>query len=170
MDLLVIRHGIAEDKDTFAKTGKADDLRPLTAEGRDKMERAARGLHAIVPGISLLAASPLVRARQTAEIVASEYHIQIGETTDVLHPDASFDDFVKWLASRNGHTLVAVTGHEPHLSTLITWLMCGSEESRIDLKKGAAVLLSFDGRPSRGAATLCWALTPKQMRKLANGE
>lgn len=170
MELLVIRHGIAEDKAVFAKTGKSDDLRPLTTEGREKMARGARGLRAIAPEISLLVTSPLVRARETAEIVGAAYGMTIGETADVLRPDASFDAFAKWIAGRADRSVVAVTGHEPHLSGLIAWLMCGDESSCVDLKKGAAVLLSFDATPARGGAMLCWALTPKQLRMLGDGD
>lgn len=43
MKLLVIRHGIAMDKDEFARTGQSDDLRPLTAEGMSEMNRVAEG-------------------------------------------------------------------------------------------------------------------------------
>jgi len=170
MELLIIRHGIAGDKAEFAKTGKSDDLRPLTAEGWEKMARGARGLRAVAPKIALLATSPLVRARETAEIVAAAYDISIGDTTDVLRPDAAFDDFAKWLAGHADRSVVAVTGHEPHLSGLITWLMCGGESSRVDLKKGAAVLLSLDAKQARGGAMLCWALAPKQLRMLGDGD
>jgi phosphohistidine phosphatase len=170
MNLLVIRHAIAEDKDQFAKTGKNDDLRPLTAEGREKMARGVRGLRAAAPEISLLASSPLVRAVQTAEIVGKEYRVTIGDTTDVLRPDATFNDFVSWLGGHTDRSVVAVVGHEPHLSALVTWLMSGNDDARIDLKKGAACMLSFDGRVTGGRGLLCWALTPKQMRKLGNGD
>jgi phosphohistidine phosphatase len=163
MDLLIIRHGIAEDKDVFATTGQGDDLRPLTEKGRKKMARVARGLRAIVPQVALFAASPLVRARETADIVAREYGGEIGEITETLRPDASLDDFVEWLDSRGERTVVAVVGHEPHLGALATWLMCGTGESHIELKKGGACLVSFDDRPKRGGATLHWLMTPAQL-------
>src|SRR6185312_4987621 len=100
MDLLIIRHGIAEDKEVFAATGQSDDLRPLTAKGRRRMSRVARGLRAIVPEIRLFASSPLVRARETAEIMAMEYDAEVGELTETLRPEASLGDFVEWLGSR----------------------------------------------------------------------
>ncbi len=86
MHLLIIRHAIAEDRDSFAGSGKSDDLRPLTDEGRAKMELGAAGLRALLPDITLLAASPLTRAQQTAEIVGKEYGLEIGATTDSLRP------------------------------------------------------------------------------------
>src|SRR5438094_8995307 len=114
MDLLIIRHAIAEDKDVFAQTEQGDDERPLTDEGREKMKRGAEGLRSVAPEISLLATSPLVRARQTAEIVANAYTISIGETTDVLRPDSSLDDFMGWVAPHAQESVVAVVGHDPH--------------------------------------------------------
>src|SRR4051812_39404978 len=66
MDLLIVRHGIAEDKETFGESGQSDDLRALTPKGRKKMARVARGLRAVEPSVALFASSPLVRARQTA--------------------------------------------------------------------------------------------------------
>ena len=166
MKLLIIRHGIAEDRDAFAATGKSDDLRPLTAEGRTKMAHAAEGLREVVPDISLLASSPLVRARETAEIVGHVYEIKVGSTTDALRPEASFDEFLDWLRDDRAQPVVAVVGHEPQLSTLATWLISGIEESRIELKKGGACLLTFDGAPKAGSATLDWLMQPAHLRAI----
>jgi phosphohistidine phosphatase len=170
MNLLVIRHAIAEDKEAFAKTGRNDDLRPLTDAGRSKMRRGAQGLRAVVGRAALLASSPLVRARETAEIVAPTLGIARVEIVEALRPDRSYDEMVKWLRTRDvpndDDRIVAVVGHEPHLSGLVTWLMTGSDESRLELKKGGACLLRFDGEPSKGGGTMRWLLTPAQLRDL----
>ena len=152
MQLLIVRHSAAEDKAEFAKDGQNDDLRPLTVEGKNIMSHCADGLREVVPKISELATSPLVRARETAEILARTYQIEIGATTNVLSPDAPFDKFIEWIADRAKQDVVAVVGHEPHLSGLATWLMCGTKESRIELKKGGACLLTFRGAPKAGSA------------------
>ena len=171
MNLLVIRHTIAEDKEAFAKTGRNDDLRPLTDAGRSKMRRGAQGLRAVVGRAAILASSPLVRARETAEIVAPTLGIARVEIVEALRPDRSYDEMVKWLRSRDAPNdddrIVAVVGHEPHLSGLVTWLMTGSDESRLELKKGGACLLRFDGDPGKARGTLRWLLTPAQLRDLA---
>jgi phosphohistidine phosphatase len=166
MDLLIVRHGVAEDKEAFAQTGKSDDERPLTDKGRKKMKRAARGLCTIVPQIGLLVTSPLKRARETAAYVAGVYNMDVGETADVLRPDASFDAFVDWLRSRASKSPVCVVGHEPHLSGLATWLISGAKESRMELTKGGACLLSFEGVPKRGGAMLSWLMTSKQLEAI----
>jgi phosphohistidine phosphatase len=167
MDLLIVRHGVAEDKEAFAETGKGDDERPLTDKGRKKMKRAARGLHTLVPEIGLLVTSPLVRARETAEIIAAAYELDGDvDREDVLRPGSSFDAFAEWLRQQNDGSPLCVVGHEPHLSGLATWLMSGAKESQLELGKGGACLLSFDGAPKRGGAVLCWLLTSKQLEAI----
>lgn len=169
MDLLIVRHGVAEDKDAFAETGKSDDERPLTDKGRKKMKRAARGLHAIVPDIGLLATSPLTRARETADFIAAAYDLEVGEVDDVLKPESSVDAFLEWLRPRAKRSPVCIVGHEPHLSGLATWLMSGATETQLELGKGGACLLSFNGAPKRGTAMLCWLLTSKQLEAIGEG-
>src|SRR3954451_15014457 len=75
MNVLVIRHAIAEDRKDFAKRSKgADDgLRPLTKEGRRKMRVGARGLACVVPSVHVLGSSSLKRAQQTAAIIGVHY-------------------------------------------------------------------------------------------------
>jgi phosphohistidine phosphatase len=171
MKLLVIRHAIAEDKEAFAASGRSDDQRPLTDVGRSKMRRVAEGLRLTCPRVTVLASSPLVRARETAEIVAPALRVRRVAIVEALRPDHPFEGLTDWLHGRvapNGEEItVAVVGHEPHLSGLVTWLMTGSRESRIELKKGGACLLEFEQSPAAGEAILRWALTPSQLRGLA---
>jgi len=165
MKLLVVRHGAAMEREDFAITGESDDLRPLTDEGKAQMKLIAAGLRFEVAALDVLATSPLVRARQTAEIIAEAYGIPDSQVTDALVPGASFDDFVSWCPSLDGKKVVAVVGHEPHLGTLVTWLLSGGNQSRIRLKKGGACLLEFDSQPQRDSGILNWLLTPRQLAR-----
>ena len=70
MKLLVVRHGAAMEREDFASTGESDDLRPLTEEGKAEMKLIASSLSDDVEKLDVLATSPLVRARQTADIIA----------------------------------------------------------------------------------------------------
>lgn len=176
MNLLVVRHAIAEDKERFAATGRSDDQRPLTEEGREKMRRAAEGLKQVARRAHLLASSPLLRARETAELIAPALRVPRIELVDALRPDQRYEDFLTWLRDRESpnakdeeddERTIAIVGHEPHLSGLVTWLMTGRTESRLELKKGAACLLEFPRTPASGAAVLRWALTPAVLRQLA---
>jgi phosphohistidine phosphatase len=167
MQLVVIRHAIAQEREEFAPTGRDDSLRPLTDKGSAKMKKAAAGLRELVPEISVLAASPFTRAQQTARIVAAEYEDIRVITTSTLEPDSELEAFAEWLRTRRGDT-IAVVGHEPHLGSLVTWLMTGLEESRVPLRKGAACLLEFPARAEPGTALLQWALTASQLGRLAD--
>ncbi len=166
MQLLVIRHAIAEDRDAFAATGRDDSERPLTSAGRDKMRRAIAGLRRAVPKIDLLAASPYVRAMQTAELVAEVYGIDDIKKVDALVPDAPLQRFLVWLERKASAQVVAVVGHEPHLGELVTWLMSGLPESKVEMKKGGAALLEFQGQPGAGLGVMQWLITPGQLRDL----
>jgi phosphohistidine phosphatase len=167
MKLLLIRHAIAEEREDFARTGKDDRLRPLTDEGRKKMKQAARGLREIVPGIDLLATSPLIRAAQTGAIVDSVYGGLKEVEIDELSPEATPNDFLRWLRKQKEECIAAV-GHEPGISLLLSWLLTGSERRIFAFRKGGACLLDFPDEVGAGTATLVWALTPGQLRDLAD--
>jgi phosphohistidine phosphatase len=167
MKLLLIRHAIAEERDDFARTGKDDRLRPLTDEGRKKMKLAARGLRRLVPQVDLLATSPLSRAAQTGAILDSVYGGLHEVEIEELSPDTAPMDFLRWLRKQKAGR-VAVVGHEPSLSLILSWLLTGSERRIFSFRKGGACLIEFPGEIGAGTATLLWALTPAQLRDLAD--
>jgi phosphohistidine phosphatase len=166
MQLLIIRHGIAEPREEFAATGEDDSRRPLTERGQQRMEEVARGLLRVVSRIDVLASSPLLRATQTAAIVSAAYGGLPVSIVPALQPDSPPEAFLAWLRRQRSAQVVAVVGHEPHLGVLATWLMTGLSESRIALRKGGACLLEFASRPDNGAAVLQWALTPQHLRRI----
>lgn len=166
MRLLVVRHAIAEDREAFARSHKDDANRPLTSEGRNKMERAALGLKALVPELDVLAASPYKRAFDTAEIIASAYGDLTVERVPELAPDVGVDRVVGWLTARHARGAVAVVGHEPDLSRLVCTLLAAGNGPFLELRKGAACLLEFPGPVGKGGATLDWFLGPKHLRLL----
>ena len=57
-----------------------------------------------------------------------------------------------------------VVGHEPHMSSLVSYILTGRVSWLIDMKKGA--LVSIDLSPS-GRGRLLWAMAPRQLRALA---
>jgi phosphohistidine phosphatase len=166
MQLLVIRHAIAEEREDFARTGRDDRLRPLTDEGRKKMKQGARGLRGLVPEIDLLATSPLTRAAQTGAILDAVYGGLSEVEIDELSPDAAPVDFLRWLRKQKAEC-IAVVGHEPSISLILSWLLTGSERRIFSFRKGGACLIEFAGEVGAGTATLLWALTPGQLRELA---
>lgn len=163
MKLLIVRHADAGDRDEFAKTGKSDDQRPLSEKGRDQVKNGVAGLKKLVPSVDLIVTSPYVRAVQTAEGVREIYGKVPQEETGTLEPEVAPAEFEAWLKSQRDYEVVVAVGHEPHLSTLATWFIAGVEDSRIDMKKGGACLLVFDGRAKKGAGTLRWLMGPKEL-------
>ena len=166
MQLLLIRHAIAQEREEFARTGKEDRLRPLTNEGRKKMRQAARGLREVVPEIDLLATSPLTRAAQTAAVLDTIYGGLKEVEIEELSPEATPKELLRWLPKQKAGTL-AVVEHEPSLSIITSWLLTGNERRIIAFRKGGACLLELNGAIGAGSATLLWALTPAQLRELA---
>ncbi|HVR99529.1 MAG TPA: histidine phosphatase family protein [Thermoanaerobaculia bacterium] len=167
MKLLMIRHAIAEEREDFARTGKDDRLRPLTEEGRKKMKHGAKGLRKLVPEIDLLATSPLTRAAQTAAILDSSYNDLDEVEIEELTPEATPEEFLRWLRQQKAET-IAVVGHEPSISLLMSWLLTGTERRIFSFRKGGACLLELPGEVGAGTATLHWALTPAQLRQLGD--
>ncbi|MEO8274790.1 MAG: histidine phosphatase family protein [Thermoanaerobaculia bacterium] len=165
MKILIVRHGIAEDLAAFAGSGREDRLRPLTDDGRRKMRKVAEALSALVPELALVATSPYVRARDSAELLVRAFPERpvLSELAE-LAPTGSNVAVLKFLQAQKSLPLVACVGHEPNLSQLAAWLLTGREKSFIELRKGGACLLDFAGRVASGGATLLWHLTPGQLR------
>lgn len=166
MELLVVRHAIAEDRDAFAATGREDSERPLTADGARKMRQTARGIHEVVPAVDTIVSSPLVRAVETAEILRREYGLDEIQTVDLLAPDTPVHEVARWLAASD-HQVLMIVGHEPQLGRLVTYLVSGLDRSAIELKKGAACLIDFGEQPAAGGGQLRWAIPPSVLRDLA---
>ena len=160
MQLVLIRHGIAED----ARDGD-DAARELTEEGRRKMRQGAAGLREIVETLDVIAASPLVRAQQTAEIVAKDYGKLPIVTVKGLMPESPPTELMYWLEEQDAD-VIAVVGHEPHLGKAVTWFTTGVENSHVEMTKGGAAMLEFHSRVGAGDASLRWLLTGSQLRSL----
>lgn len=165
MDLLVVRHAIAEDRDAFAETGRPDAARPLTAAGRRRFEQGARGLRRLVE-VDLLATSPLVRAVETADLLAGALGLGRAARLPALEPEADPAALLPWLRRHRARATVAIVGHEPHLSSLVALLLLGRRAGFLTLRKGGACLLRLGATPGRGEAALRWLLTPAQLRRL----
>src|SRR5580692_8521046 len=103
LDLLIVRHGPAGDRDEWAASGKDDDERPLTARGIREMRRAARGLRRLVGSVDAIGTSPLVRARETAEILGRAFDVAPDEARVI--GDGDRHGILRWV--RNAASVVA---------------------------------------------------------------
>jgi phosphohistidine phosphatase len=154
MRICLVRHGIAEERGSQAD----DSLRPLTERGRVRMEAAAEGLATLIHP-DLILSSPLLRARETAEIVAAATGAPVEECDALANGDNE-----SLLAAAYRDTVVAV-GHEPHISNFLGWAL-GTKHLPVEIKKGSATLITFEGTPEPGAGTLDWFLPPRALRQL----
>jgi phosphohistidine phosphatase len=167
MQVLIIRHAPTEDREVFALSGQSDDLRPLSELGKAKMRRNIQGIQKIVPKLQAIASSPLLRAQQTADLLARAYSPVQRDTLPALAPLGAVADILSYLQDyANTSHIIALVGHEPDLAQLATWLLTGHADNWLPLKKGAACLLEFPDEVEAGQAELEWALTPGQLRGL----
>jgi phosphohistidine phosphatase len=160
--LYLIRHAIAEER---GPQYPDDDLRPLTKRGMDKMREAVRGFAELRPNVNVVVTSPLVRAKQTAEIVvAGLAPAPVHEVLDELAPGHSPAELAEALEPYRKHQTIALVGHEPDLGEFAAWLI-GSTKP-IPFKKGGIACLEISDLPPGRTNTLIWLATPKMLRGL----
>ena len=156
MTLYVLRHAIAEDR----LPGRPDSSRQLTGTGRSRCRRVlAHARRANVEPRAILA-SPYDRAAQTAAIARAELGCESEPiVTSALLPSGSVHDLWNVVRDHAAGGDVMVVGHNPQLSTLVTWLL-GAREDALWLKKSGLAALDIGGRGAFPRAELSWLLTP----------
>ena len=164
MDLYLIRHAIAEERNSTRWPDDAE--RPLTDRGRQRFRPVAEVLGRVCPDLEVLLSSGYVRAWQTASLLTQHAGWPAPQRCAELEGAAS-DAVCAALAGHGSVQALAIVGHEPCFSELTGYLLTGREDGlAMMFKKGGAVCLSFDGPPQAGAATLAWYLTPRIARSL----
>jgi phosphohistidine phosphatase len=166
MELFILRHGIATERGKEFRG--SDAQRPLTSKGRQKMRRIAKAMRALELSFDLILSSPLLRARQTADIVAEELKlVEQRKFSSHLAPEGDPRDLIRDLKRlHRGSKKVLLVGHEPYLSNLLGALLAGQPIIDINLKKGGLCLLRIDSLQNGRCATLEWLMTPRQMTKI----
>ncbi len=162
----IIRHGIAVERGT---PGISDDSkRALTPEGKKKMAEIAQGLVRLGVSLDWIVSSPLVRAVETAKIVAETMNSNVPlDICDDLRPGGAAEALIAYLAKHANRKSILVVGHEPDLSELAGRLIGAGHRAHLALKKGGCCLIEFTEFPPKSPGKLIWWLTPRVMRKLA---
>ncbi len=161
----IVRHGIA---DAYAASGSDYDRR-LTEVGIDKTRRAARGMAAIGVSPDLILTSPLLRAAETAEIVAAAVGRPQLRESEALAPGGSFEALVRDFLRPPKPARVLVVGHQPGLGTLASTLLTGQREAAfLPFRKASAACIAVSGAPETLRGTLQWFLAPAQLRALGD--
>ena len=161
-ELYLIRHGLAEER---GEAWPDDTKRPLTEDGMARMRKAARGLARLGVALDIVLTSPLVRARQTAEIVAADLDPRPSLVhAESLAPEGGFAAVVADLVKHARKTRIALVGHEPNIGELAARLI-GSRHA-IEFKKGAVCRIDVEALPPSGPGDVRWLLTPKILRAI----
>jgi phosphohistidine phosphatase len=159
-ELYLIRHGLAGEHGTYPN----DDERPLTDEGRSKTKQVAKRLHELGIRFDLIQTSPLVRAKQTAEILQAAKLSDQLETNGSLAPGGNFEAWAKGVQQwqKQGGKKLAIVGHEPDLGEWAEQLVWGEVRHRLIVKKASVIglLLPESGSPV-GNSQLFWLTPPK---------
>ena len=157
MRLFFLRHGVA-----VPGSSRLNDFdRPLTEDGRTELAAVAQGLRRLkLKGVPILS-SPLVRARETSDIVAPILNSTV-EIVDDLRSGAPFEAFQNLINRSLARECVLFVGHEPDFSDAASALI-GAPGGTVVLKKAGALRIDISGRAERGAGRLRWLLTPNQL-------
>jgi phosphohistidine phosphatase len=161
-ELHLIRHGLAEER---GDAWPDDTKRPLTEQGMARLRRSARALARLGTIVDVVLTSPLVRTRQTAEIMAAAFSPHPSLTNvDALAPGGTPPAIAAEIEKQNRRHRILIVGHEPLIGELAAWLI--GARNPIEFKKGGICRIDVDGSTLRGGGALRWMLTPKILRNL----
>lgn len=164
VNVFLLRHGIAVERGTAGYENDFD--RPLVPKGRRQLRQSCAAMKEMGLGFDVVLSSPLVRAKQTAEIVAEELKLKKRlHFSDALKPGGRAEKLVAELNRLDPPPEnVLLVGHEPDLSGLVSLFTTGGRGLRLDFKKGGLARLATENLVCGQCAQLVWLLTPKQMK------
>jgi phosphohistidine phosphatase len=159
MQLLFLRHGVAEPRETWHGD---DGVRPLSSQGRKAMERTAATFAELGLAPDLIITSPLIRAHQTAEIAARGLGMSDRVVSDArLEPGFDAEALIGILGQHSESDVLMLVGHEPDFSLTIGRLIGGG---RVVCKKGGLARIDV-AVASPGGGELVWLLPPKDLTR-----
>lgn len=168
MNLYLMRHGIALAQDEPGIN--SDSERPLSPKGVKRLRSIAKGLARLKIPFSPFLTSPLLRARQTAEIVAQTLGLE-AELKEIsgLAPESSVEQLMFSLTRFHAQKHMLLVGHEPLLSDTASFLVLGKIGPKLDIRfrKGGLCCIEVEQLPPTEPGVLQWHLTAKQLRLLA---
>ncbi len=149
--IILFRHGHAQD--AFA-AGIGDFQRSLTAKGREKTIESARLLKENQREIALWLTSPLLRAKETMELIVTvfegnEENCQVMESLAFGDPREIFSELNDYNAP-----IICLTGHQPTLGDMVDDIMNQNQYYYFIMKKSGWVVLDFEERIALGRGKL----------------
>jgi phosphohistidine phosphatase len=160
MHLYFLRHGDAVESPYYH-----DTQRPLSDLGKRQLRGVVHFLRSTKTTIELVLTSPLVRAKETAEIILAGLHTPSLLTTEALTPGSNLRDLLAAVNMQQAKAVMLV-GHEPQLSSAISVLTGGDEHFRLEMKKASLACVETPFPVKKGHAVLSWLLTATQMEAM----
>ncbi len=161
MTIYIVRHAWAGE---FGDPNYPNDFfRPLTPEGCERFAHVVSGLIKLGFAPQAVATSPLVRCRQTAEIVVA--HVTPSPDLvehSALEPGSDLQEMLDWTRSRGDQEHVAWVGHAPDVGYMLEELV-GHDMAYTKFKKGACAAIEFEGEPANSQGRLAWFVTAKDL-------
>jgi phosphohistidine phosphatase len=118
-----------------------------------------------VARVDLIASSPLIRARQTAQTAHEVFQNALHETWDELE-SAEYSSLITRLQTIEAATLLLV-GHEPGLSQFAARILTGTPGGfELEFKKAGICALDVSLSTRAPHAALLWHVTPQILRAL----
>jgi len=162
LELYLVRHAVAADR---GSAWPDDTIRPLTPDGAAKFRKEVEGLAAFGVEIDLILTSPLVRCRQTADLLADglpgKPRVQ---AIDALAPGSGHSAVIAEVARIAKRPRIALVGHEPDMGVLAARLI--GARKPLQFRKGAVCRIDLDSLPPGGPGQLHWFATPRMLRRL----
>ncbi len=157
MKVYFLRHGIAVEPDAW---NGSDFDRPLTQEGHHRMEREANAIDELSLGLDCIVTSPLLRAKQTAAIVAAQLDMRAKVVEDPrLGGGFNLTALGAIVSSHADASAMMLVGHEPSMSAVIGDAIGGAS---VELKKAALAAIELPDRASP-SGTLLFLIPPKAL-------
>lgn len=161
-ELYLVRHAIAADR---GSEWRDDSKRPLTERGINRFKDAVKGLRRLDVVVDEIFTSPLVRARQTADILAAGLDGKPPiKVLDALAPGHTAASVMAQLARVAKRRRIALIGHEPDLGELAAHLIGAGRA--LPFKKGGVCRIDLGSLTSKHAASLTWFLPPNFLRQV----
>mgnify|MGYP001170016060 CR=1 FL=1 len=161
-ELYLVRHAIAAER---GEAWPDDDKRPLTERGIARFKQGVAGLGKLDAVIDEILTSPLVRAKQTADLLSAGLDSKPPvRVLDALAPGHEPDQIMAQLARTAKRRRIALVGHEPGLGELAAHII-GARRPLV-FRKGGVCRIDLVGLTSKRPGALIWLVTPRMLRQL----